>query len=286
MKPLNKPEDLSKQIEIFQLKKKIGAFYGMAAGFAFAAASWGWDGYILNASHGYYPWTMLVIGLTFCVIFGGIIGWLTARSESSLFGVVLWVTASAGFAWLMVALPLQINPALVSKFDPRLGALLNYKEGGEFIYRFCVSLLWILPFMLVVGVTQLPISESAVFSTSIFGKFAPLFFCVLVMGVSGTFTDNLINAHFRDAIVSLDTTIQFVLDNKDNKNVNLARSRELHTGALRKVEEYVRGKRHLFVGSYDGYFGSLHVLVKFDNQWVDCQVLYNQPVSCEPAADN
>ena len=282
MKPFN---NLNAQIEIIRLKRKFGTLYGLTAGVAFAIASWGWDGYMLGASHAYFPWIMFLVGLIFCAILGGITGWLTARSESSLLGTLFWVIASAGFAWLMVALPLQINPALVSKLDPQLGALLNYGDDDQFVFRFGASLTWVLPFMLIIGVTQLPITEPSVFSTSIFSKISPLLFCSMVMVISGSFTDNLINAHFRDAIVSLDATIQFVVDNQGNENINPILLRETRARSLNIVKEHVQESRQLFVGSYDKYLGDLHIFVKFDDQWVDCNVMYNQPVSCEMAAE-
>lgn len=283
MKPLNKFNSLNARPEIIQLKQKFGMLYGMIAGLAFAVSSWGWDGYMLSKSHAYFPWTMLITGVIFCAILGGIVGWLTARSESSLLGVIFWIISSLFFAWLMVALPLQITPFIVSKLDPQLGTLLNYEKGMEFAFRFGVSLAWVVPFMLIVGVTQLPITEPAVFSTSIFGKITPLFFCIVVMSISGVITDNLINSHFRAAISSLDNTIQFVLDNKNNENVDLALSRKMHVGALSAAKKYVQESRYLFVGSYDAYLGDMHVLVKFDSQWVDCKVIYSQPVFCKIA---
>jgi len=286
MKPLNRLGNLNTRAEIMRLKRRFGMLYGAVAGLAFAITSWGWDGYLMSKSHAYFPWVMLLAGAFFCAIFGGIAGWLTARSESSLFGIVFWIISSLFFAWVMVALPLQIKPFIAAKFDPQLGALLNYETNIEFGFRFGVSLAWALPFMLIVGVTQLPIMESAVFSTSIFGKVAPLFFCIVVMSISGTFTDNLINSHFRAAISSLDSTIQFVLDNKNNENVDKALSREMHARSLNTVEEYMQESRYLFVSSYDEYLGDIHVLVKFDNQWVDCSVLYSQPISCKPIIKN
>jgi len=278
MKPLN--DDENTRNKILSLKRKFGLTYGAAAGFAFAVTSWGWDGYILNASHAYFPWLMFLIGLSICVVFGAISGWLTARFQSSLLGILFWVITAAGFAWLMIALPLQINPAIVSKLDPQLGALLTYANDGEFMFRFGASLIWVFPFMLIVGATQLSITEPAVFSTSFFGKIVPLFFCAVVMGLSGMFTDSLINMHFRDAVTALDATIQFVVDNQNNENIDPALSRQMHARALWEVDEQVQESRKLFVGSYDEYFGEFHVLVKFSDQWVDCLVLYNQPNTC------
>ena len=281
MKPLNNFDNLSVRPEIVRLKQKIGMFYGIMAGLAFAIASWGWDGYMLSKSHAYYPWTMFITGTIFCILLGGMVGWITARFERSFLGVVFWTISSVFFAWLMVALPLQINPFIASKFDPQLGALLNYGKNNDFAFRFGVSLIWVIPFLLIIGITQLPIMESAVFSTSIFGKIAPFLFCIVVMSICGTITDNLINAHFREAITSLDNTIQFVLDNKSNHNIDQALSREVHAGALNSIKEYVRESRHLFVGSYDENLGNLHVLVKFTDQWADCNILYSQPVFCK-----
>jgi hypothetical protein len=286
MKTLNKFDSLNARPEILQLKKKFGMLYGIMAGVAFAVASWGWDGYTLSNSHAYFPWTMLITGMTVCAVLGGIAGWLTARAGSSLLGVVFWTITSLFFAWVMVSLPLQINPFIVSKLDPQLGALLDYGENIEFAFRYGVSLAWVLPFMLIVGVTQLPITEPAVFSTSIFGKIAPLFFCIVVMSISGFITDNLINSHFRAGITALDDTIQFVLDNKNNDNVDKALSRAMHARSLATVEEYVQESRHLFISSYDEYLGDLHVLVKFGDQWVNCNVLYSQPVSCKIAVQD
>jgi hypothetical protein len=284
MKQLNKLNKLNTRSEIIRLKRKFGMLYGMIAGLAFAVSSWGWDGFILSKSHAYFPWTMLITGVIFCAILGGTIGWLTARSESSLLGVIFWIILSLFFAWLMIALPMKITPFIVSKLDPRLGALLlNYEKDMEFTFRFGISLAWVIPFTLIVGILQLPITEPAVFSTSNFGKIAPLIICIVLMSISGVIADNLINAYFRAAISSLDNTIQFVLDNKNNENVDLALAREVHARALSDVEEYVQESRHLFVGSYDEYLGDLHVLVKFDDHWVDCNVLYSQPVSCRVA---
>lgn len=255
--------------------------YGITAGLAFAIASWGWDGYMLSISHAYFPWTIFVTGMIFCAIIGGLAGWLTARFKSSLFGIVFWLISSLFFAWIMVALPLQINPFIASKIDPQLGSLLDYEKGVEFWFRFGVSLTWVVPFTLIVGVMQLPITEPAVFSTSIFGRIAPLIFCIVVMIICGLFTDNLINSHFRNGIAALDNTIQFVLDNKDNQNIDKDLSRRLHARSLYTVEESVQESRHLFVSSFDSSLGELHILVKSGDQWIDCLVLYSQPVLCE-----
>ena len=271
--------------DVIRSKRIFGMLYGIMAGITFACASWGWDAYLLSRFHGYLPWFNLIVGMILCAAVGGILGWLTARTQSSLLGLVFWFIAAIFFAWLVVSLPLQIAPYIVSKINPQLGALLDYSKNIEFIFRFGVALAWIVPFALIMGITQLPITEPAVFSTSVLGKLKPFLFCMIVMGISGFVSDNLINEHFRSAIMGIDSTIQFVVDNKGNSNIDPALSRKMHARALSTVEEYVKDARHLFVGEYDEYLGEIHVMVNFDGTWVDCDVIYNQPSNCKVAVE-
>jgi hypothetical protein len=253
------------------------------AGLAFAASSWGWDGYLLSQSHAYYPWNVLIVGAILCGIAGGIAGWFTSRIESSLFGIPFWILAAIVFAWCIVTLPLRTAPLIASMLDPQLGSLLNYSRDIEFAYRFGVALAWVIPFALLAGVIQLPIVEPAVFSTSIFGRIAPSLFCAMVLGIAGIITDGLINESFRGAITSLDNTIQFVVDNKGNEHIDAALSRQVHARALETVKEDVQEARSLFVGGFDETLGEFNILVKFGDTWVTCEVFYNQPINCGPA---
>jgi hypothetical protein len=284
MKPLASIETLSSRPDVIRQKRIFGMIYGIMAGLAFAVSSWGWDGYSMSQAHAYFPWNVLITGAVLCGIFGGIIGWLTARMESSLIGIVFWLLGALFFAWLTVALPLQIAPVVASKFDPQLSALLNYDGDIEFASRFGVALAWILPFTVIIGIAQLPVMEPAAFSTSIFGKIAPLLFGMAVISIGGVITDSLINAQFRGAVLALDKTIQFVLDNKDNEGVDPLLAREMHARAFATVEDDMQETRYLVVGSFDETLGDINVLVKFDKIWVMCEVLYNQPISCKPAA--
>jgi hypothetical protein len=267
--------------DLIKSKRLTGMFYGIVSGFAFAAAVWGWDGYILSQSHAYLPWLNLGVALVFCAVVNAAAGWLTARFESSLLGAFFWLVPALLFAWLVVYLPLHFNPLIVSKINPQLGALLNYPLGAEIGFRIALAAIWIIPFMLVVGVTQLSITESSVFSSSSFGKVIPFFFCIVILGISGGITDSLINAHFRDAITSLDSTIQFTLDNNNNPQMDAANARRMHASSLNAVKEYLVQTRRLFVANYDNSFGEMHVLVLFKDQWVDCTIIYAQPAFCK-----
>jgi len=285
MKPLSKIEDLKSRPDVIRSKRLFGLLYGLTAGLAFAISSWGWDGYLLSTAHGYFPWVKLVAGAILCGGFGGMAGWLTERFESGFLGLFLWLLSALFFAWTTFAIPLQVTPLIVSSIDPQLGQLFNYGQDIGYTVRFGVALAWILPFTLLIGVAQLPIVEPAVFATSFFGKLLPLIYCIIVMGIAGITTDNLINMSLRTAVVAMDRTIQFVVDNKDNENIDKALSRKMYTASLRNVKDLVGESRLLFVGSYDEYLGDIHVLVKFSDQWIECNVVYGQPVNCKIPAE-
>ena len=286
MKYLNQIDYSKPRPDIIRKKRVLGLLYGISAGLAFAVSSWGADGYILSHSHVYFPWNVLITGAVLCSIVCGVIGWLTTRLENSLIGIIFWGVSAVFLAWLTVALPLQIAPLIASKLDPQLGSLLNYEKDIEFASRFGVALAWIIPFVLIIGVTQLPLVEPAAFSMSFFGRIAPLLFCMIVMSIGGAISDNLINAQLRSALTSLDATVQFVVDNRNNDNVDPALARELHARALLPIEEYVQEERYMFVGSFDESLGDISILVKFGDTWTVCEVLYDQPISCKPEVKN
>jgi len=267
--------------DVIRSKRLTGAIYGIVSGLAFSAAAWGWDGYILSRSHAYLPWLNLSVALVFCIIVGAAAGWLTARFESSLLGMFFWLIPALLFSWLVNILPLQVSPFIVSKFNPQMGALLNYTKDAEIGFRFGLAAAWIIPFALIVGLTQLPITESSVYSTAFLGKIIPFFFGIVVISISGTFADSLINAHFRDAITSIDSTIQFALDNKNNPQMDEDLARKMHASSLDAVKEYVTESRRLLVRGYDKTFGQIHVLIRFEDQWVDCTIIYAQPSFCK-----
>jgi hypothetical protein len=269
--------------DVIRSKRLTGLIYGIVSGLAFATAVWGWDGYILSQSHAYLPWLSLSVALVYCAIGGAAAGWLTARFESVLLGSFFWLVSALLFAWLVINLPLQVSPLIVSKINPQLGALLNFPLDAEIGFRIGLAAAWVILFMLVAGVAQLPITESSVYSTSFMGKIIPFFFCIVVISLSGTVADSLINAHFRDAITALDNTIQFTLDNKSNPQMDEALARRMHASSLDAVKEYIGQSRYLFVGSYNNTFGDIHVLILFEDQWVDCTIIYAQLSFCKIA---
>lgn len=273
-------QDIRQRPEIIRMKRHMGIAYGMMVGLSFAAFTWGIDGLVLSRAHALYPWLKFIIGAVLCMVTGGIAGWLVARLDKVIFAPIIYLGAGFVFSWLILAIPFQIFPAVVTWLEPETGNLLNYGFYENFGSRFGIAIAWVSLFMALVSVLQLPLTEPAVFSVSSFGKVVPLIVCSVIMAISGVIVDTLNNEPLRTAVIYMNNTIQFSLDNQ-GKEVDRAAARSMHVGALRAVEEAVSQQRQLIVGSYDQYLDQIHVLVRFGDTWVDCVVVYNQPSLCK-----
>jgi hypothetical protein len=266
--------------DLVRPKLALGTLYGVMAGLAFAGACWAMDALLLSQAHAYFPWIKLILGSLLCGLAGGVTGWLTVRLERGLLGLLFWLAATGFFSWITVALPLNIYPFIASRLEPELAGLLDYQMKSEFPTRFWVAFGWIVIFTLITGIVQVPLVEPAVFSTSLFSKAAPILFCVVIMGVNGSMADGLDNKPLRNAVLAMDHTIQFVLDNR-GQSVDPATSRHWHASSLRSVQDQISQTRRLIVSEYDEYLGEIHLVVRFEDLWVECTTVYGQPSFCK-----
>lgn len=273
-------EEIHHRPDVLHIKRRIGIVYGLAVGLSFAAASWGIDGYLLSRAYGLYPFLKFIIGAVICMIAAGIAGWFVARSEKALYGLPIYLGAAVVFAWLIVTLPFKIFPAAVSILDPETGSLLNYTIYEGFSSRFWIAVIWVSLFVALVGILQIPLAEPAAFSTSIFGKVAPLLVCSVVMFINGVIVDRLNNEPLRAAVLNMNNTIQYAVDHQ-GQAVDRDEARKMRLSSLRAIQEVIDEPRKLIVGSYDQYLDQIHVLVRFGTTWTDCIVVYNQPSFCQ-----
>jgi len=266
--------------ELIRQKQLCGTIYGIVAGLAFALSTWGWDGFLLSQAHAFLPWTKLVIGSLGCAVAGGLAGWLTIRFEKAVLTVIAWLGAAVIFSWLNVSLPLQIALRVSEWMDPQLAALIVPGAAEVLQVRFQLAFAWIVIFCVLAGIMEIPIVEPAVFSTSFLGKAMPYLLCAIVLGIGGTFADNFNNEGLRAPVLALDETIQFVLDNQ-GRQVDPAISRRKFAGSLRGVRDQVSPERRLIVNRFDDQLGEVGILVEFRDEWIDCEVVYSQPVYCK-----
>jgi len=278
------PSELNARPDVLRAKHIYGIWFGIFLGLAFAIAAWGIDAFILTQLHGLLPWLKFLGGAIPCMLVGGFTGWLSARLNRSILSILLWLAAASIFAWLTISLPLTIAPGLIGFMEPDTQGLLHYTYYEEFSSRVGVAYTWIAIFVALAGLLQIPLSDSAVFSTSWMGKLVPMLVCLVLMGICGILVDGLNNGALRSATAALDTTIQFSIDHR-GREIDPAEARKMHVGALRTIEDAITPQRRLIVSGYDAFLGEIQVLIKFENAWAECKVFYNQPISCKKISD-
>jgi hypothetical protein len=266
--------------DVLRAKRIYGIWYGASLGFLFALFTWGLDAYTLSRMNSLYPWLKFAAGALLCTAAGGLTGWLAAKRDKPLIAVLYWIGLGFFFAWLVVTLPTVIFPRLLTFLVPDVQQYLHYVYYPEFSTRIGVAFAWIMIFVAIVGLLQLPLSDGAVFSTSILGKAAPILIGLVLMGISGTIVDGLNNELLRTPVEELNVSIQFAVDHQ-GQQVDKTESRKFRQASLRVVKDLVTPDRKLIVSGYDAFLGEVNVLVKFNKAWVECQVMYNQPVNCK-----
>ena len=273
-------EILSARPDVLRAKHAYGIWFGLALGLTFSIFAWGLDAYALSRINGLYPWLKFIGGTIPCMLVGAFTGWLSARLDRPILAALLWAGAASIFAWLTIALPLQIMPRILSFADPGIKDLLHYAYFESFSSRFGVAYVWLAIFISIAGLLQIPLSDSAVFSTSFFGKFSPMLVTLVLMAICGTIVDSLNNELLRSPIDSVNTTIQFILDHR-GQEVDLLESRRMHLAALRTVDDLITPERKFIISGYDQFLEQVQVLARFEKAWVECDLIVNQLISCE-----
>lgn len=266
--------------DILRAKRIYGIWYGTLLGFFFAFFTWGLDAYFLSQTNSLYPWLKFAAGALLSMLAGGLTGWLAASRDKPLLAVPIWIVYGLFLAWLVVTLPTQIFPRLLGLLVPDVQQYLHYVYYEEFSTRIGVAFGWILIFVSLAGLLQLPMSEGAVFSTSVLGKLAPILAGLLLMGIAGTIVDGLNNELLRAPVEALNASIQFAVDHR-GQQVDKLQSRQMRQASLRVIKDLITPQRELIVSGYDAYLGEVNVLVRFEKVWVECQVFYGQPVNCK-----
>ncbi len=266
--------------DVVRSKRTYGIWYGASLGFLFALFTWGMDAYYLSQINSLHPWLKFAVGALLCTAAGGLTGWLAVRGEKPLLALLIWIVFGFFLAWLVVTLPTVIFPRLLSLLEPEVQQYLHYVYYPEFSTRIGVAFAWIIIFVAIAGLLQLPLSEGAVFSTSVLGKVAPILVGLVLVGIAGTIVDGLNNELLRAPVEELNASIQFYNDHR-GQQVDKTESRKFRQASLRVVKDLVTPDRRLIVSGYDAFLGEVNVLVKFDKAWVECQVFYSQPVNCK-----
>lgn len=275
----------TERADVVRAKHTYGIWFGASLGLLFSIFAWGIDAFMLGGMNSFYPWVKFAGGALPCMLAGGFTGWLSARLGKPAIAFLLWAVTAFFFSWLTVALPLRITPILLGMVDPDIQGLLHYTLYDNFTTRINAAYIWIGIFVALSGLLQLPLSETAVFSTSTMGKTSPMLVCLVLMGICGMLIDGLNNELLRSPIKAMNETLQYAVDH-EGQEVDPLDSRRMRLASLRKVEDLVTPEYKMIVSGYDELIVEVNVLIRFKNAWVECDVLYNQPVTCERVGDN
>ena len=264
---------------VLRKKLRLGLVYGIVAGLAFACLAWGMDALLLVKANAAYSWVKVIPGLIICILAGGIVGWLTILIQRHLFSLLLWGMVAILYSWLVVWLPFSVTPRLVSLLDPSLAALLNYNvvlNVGQFRV---ISLIIISLAALICGLLEINLIDQAILSPYLSASVAALVVCVILFGLAGSATDQMINTSLREPVQAINTLLQFAQDNI-GAEVSKETARSMHLSATRQLGELILLPRRLILIGFDENLLMVDVLVEFGRTKVKCSTIYSQPTDC------
>lgn len=279
MKP-DSSDTLSTSPDVIRSKHIYGVWFGIVLGLTFSLFTWGIDAYRLAQVNALAPWLKFLVGVIPCMVVGGFTGWLAMRFDKPIIALFLWAAAALLFAWLAVNLPLQIMPRVLNILEPDIQNLLHYTYYPEFSARLGVAYFWLGLFVMLAGLMQIPLSDSAVFSTSLFGKISPMLVVLILMMIAGTTMDNLNNEILRSPVDTVNSAVQYSLDHQGQK-IDPLTYRQMHLASLRTIENLITPKRKFVVSGYDELLEEVQVLGRFEHAWVECEIFYSQLLSCK-----
>ncbi len=256
---------------------------GAGTGQAFALFLWGYEMFLLIRAHVAYAWLPGVVGIISCVVICTLAAILTRILKNALLGVVFWVLAAAGIAQLLIAIPIKITPWLIGIFEPGLLAHLpTYVVSESFRFWAGTATIWLAIFFGILGLLQNTLVEGAVPAVRPVGRMTPFLIMIPVMIIASTMTGNIINEQLREPLIAANELIQFGIDHQ-GETLPIQVARNAHLSALDSVKDLINRPYRIFLGTYDKSFGQVNVLVDFDGEWVDCTMIYSQPVFCKMA---
>ena len=279
MKP-DSSDSLSTRPDVLRSKYIYGVWFGIALGFIFSFFTWGIDAYRLYQMNALAPWLKFLAGAIPCMVVGGFAGWLAMRFDKPIIAMFLWAVTALLFAWLAVNLPLKITPRVLNIIEPDIQGLLHYTYYPEFSARFGIAYFWLALFVSLAGLLQIPLSDSAVFSTSLFGRISPLLVVLVLMIIAGTTMDNLNNEILRSPVDTVNSAVQYSIDHQGQK-IDPMIYRQMHLASLRTVENVITPERKFVVSGYDELLAEVQVLGRFEHAWVECEIFYGQLISCK-----
>ena len=261
-------------------RSNLGVRYGLIAGLFFTLAAWGLDAIILTRYHASLPFLKFLPALLICVPTAILAGYLTAKFESSIVGLVVWGGLAVLFTYLVINLPLKFYPWYLSRYHPEFNPFIHFEEliglGGYWFY--CLFAIGIT--CLLCGFLENVLLDQGLASSSLVGPQMPFVFCALIMMLSGLFGDLLLIRDFREPIVAYDQLLKNAATYY-GQEVDAETKRNLRLGTVEPLGELVLQPHTLTLVEVDRYLTLTKALIEFDGQTALCQAIQSKPTFCK-----
>jgi hypothetical protein len=266
-------------------KRRLGLGFGFLMGIAFVVGAWGLDAYEMTRASAALPWLRLGLGALLVVPLCMLAGWLVARADSALAGLVTWLLMAVVLNYWAGHVPYEMVSWVVGRLTPEF--------QGQQVYPFCVSALtrlWISAavsgvLLAIAGALQTNVVDAARNTTLVPRRIFTFMACVPFFILSGVFADLMIQRPLRQPLEAIDDLIQFALDT-EGQEVDKILARTMHLGALKPIQPALHQPRRLVLGDYDlEDLESARVLVDFNGTWARCYVIAEQPSYCQPSQE-
>lgn len=261
-------------------RNNLGVRYGFIAGLFFTLVAWGLDALILARYHAALPFLKFLPALLVCVPAATLAGYLTAKSENGLLGLVIWGALAVLFTFLVVNIPTKFFPWYLSKIRPDFIPIIHFEEliglGGYWFY--CLFAIGIT--CMLCGFLENVLIDQGLASSSLVGPYTPLIICAMFMLLAGLFGDLLMTRDFRKSVVQYDQ----LLTNAaiyHNQEVDVRTKRELRLGTAEPLGDLVLEPHTLILVEIDRYLSLTKILIEFDGQAALCQAIHAQPTFCK-----
>ncbi len=266
-------------INIYRKKLRLGIIYGLVAGLGFTLSAWGVDAWLLARAHDAYFWIKFFPGLIISLLAGGFAGWLTMIRQKHGFALLVWGLLAVLFTWSVIWLPFSGTPRILNLINPGIVNLLKYTKIVDLGQFEVICLAIIAMAALICGLLEINLIDQAVLSSYKSGFVAAIAVCLILFGIAGSASDQLINTSLREPVQAIDSLLQFAQDNF-GKEVPKATARQMHLSSARLLGDLVKKPRKLTLISFDENLLIVDVLVNFTGINARCSAIYSQPTDC------
>lgn len=267
-----------------KLRARYGAFYGLIAGLAYAFFTWFLDAVGLATAHAAYPFTKLMFGLLITLPIFVLVGWLTTKTDSHFWGLVLWAILSL---WAFTA-------AFLAHYDfvPRWYALMNEPVAtlvkpsipSYFIAMLLTigAILMMFAF-LIAGLLEINLIESTLASGTGGSRFMSAVIIVTLMALAGNQVDTFTYRNSRLSIQSFDQLLALVASPEgqalDEKTKTL---RNFGALAALGTENLTRPHRFFLIKDMVGEYGTVDLMIELGDNWGKCIASNREASFCSP----